>query len=261
MVYPLNKISITLNKTKPRIKMHSSIFPIRIFFLFFMIISPTFMIKVCLADCDNLQDTCPAATTKDKKQTIFFNGLPCKNPSTISAPDFKSSELVQPGETDIIVRSSVKIVTASDFAGLNTLGLSIARTDLELDGLVLPHSHPRASEMFFVQKGIVLAGFIDTKGKVFQNVLYEGHVIVFPKGLLHYCINSGFENAIVFSVLNSQNPGVVSINGAMFEPDHDFDMTGKLAKRLISYSKRDLLENQSYYQNVTMLKFPSLFQS
>ncbi|PON45384.1 Germin [Parasponia andersonii] len=236
--------------------MHSSRFPLSIFFLFSMI-------KLCLSDCDNLQDTCPAATApSDKKLTIFINGLPCKNPKTISAPDFKSSELINPGATDIFARSSVKIVTATDFPGLNTLGLSIARTDLELDGLVMPHSHPRATEMFFVKKGIVLAGFIDTKSNVFQNVLKEGDAIVFPRGLLHFCFNTGFDDAIVFSVLNSQNPGVVGISGAFFEPDHNFKITGELAKRLISFSKRDLLENQpNYYQNVTMLKFPSLFRS
>ena len=254
IVYSLNNKSITLNMVHPMVKMYSSMFPYIIFFLIVMI-------KLCLADCDNLQDTCPAATTPEKKKTIFINGLPCKNPTTISAPDFKSSDLIQPGETNIFARSAMKIVTAADFPGLNTLGLSIARTDLEIDGLVMPHSHPRASEIFFVSKGTILAGFIDTKGKVFQNVLFEGGVIVFPRGLLHFCFNLGFEDAIVFSVLNSQNPGVVSISGAMFEPDHDFDLTGKLAKKLVSSSKRDLLENQYYYQNVTMLNFPSLFQS
>lgn len=212
------------------------------------------MINICLADCDNLQDTCPAAPPE--KQTIFINGLPCKNPSTVSAPDFKTTILTKPGDTKNYMRSSTKIVTASDFAGLNTLGLSIARTDLEVDGLVLSHSHPRASEVFFVEKGTILAGFIDTKSNVFQEVLNEGDVIVFPKGLLHFCFNFGFDVATAFSVLNSQNPGVVSISGALIEPDRDVDTLGRLVKSLISLSKHNMLERHRYYQNVTLPKFP-----
>ncbi|GMN53157.1 hypothetical protein TIFTF001_022294 [Ficus carica] len=227
-------------------------------FLIIFSLTCAFTIKICLADFDTLQDTCPAASPE--KQAIFINGLPCKNPSTISAPDFKTTKLTQPGKTDNFVRSSTKVVTASDFAGLNTLGLSIARTDIEIDGLVTPHSHPRASEMLYVVKGTVLAGFIDTKSNVFQNVLKEGDVTVFPRGLLHYCFNLGFDDATAFSVLNSQNPGVVSIGGALFEPDRDIDTMGILVKSLISLSKHDMLENHNYYQNVTLPKFPSLFQ-
>ncbi|KAA8524464.1 hypothetical protein F0562_010887 [Nyssa sinensis] len=159
-------------------------------------------------DPDNLQDACPTTTTFTP-QTIHINGFPCKNPNNITAADFKTSRLNHPGDTDVFVRSSTTIVTAADFPGLNTLGLSVARTDIEVDGLVLPHSHPRASEMFFVSKGVVVAGFIDTKNQLFQKVLKEGDVFVFPRGLLHYCLNAGFENATVYSVLNSQNPGVV----------------------------------------------------
>lgn len=223
-------------------------------FLIIFSLTCAFTIKICLADFDSLQDTCPAASPE--KQAIFINGLPCKNPSTISAPDFKTTKLTQPGNTDNFVRSSMKVFTASDFAGLNTLGLSIARTDIKIDGFVAPHSHPRASEMLYVVKGTVLAGFIDTKSNVFQNVLKEGDVTVFPRGLLHYCFNPGFDDATAFSVLNSQNPGVVSISGAMFESDRDIDAMGKLVKSLISLSKHNMLENQ----NVTLPKFPSLFQ-
>ncbi|KAJ6676352.1 GERMIN-LIKE PROTEIN SUBFAMILY 3 MEMBER 4 [Salix viminalis] len=160
--------------------------------LFFCIFLST-CIDICLSDSDNLQDTCPTATTG--KQTVFINGFPCKNPNSIVASDFKSSKLSRPG--------------------LNTLGLSIARTDLEVNGLMVPHSHPRASEMFFVSTGVVIAGFIDTQTKLFQKTLKAGEVFVFPQGLLHFCINDGFNSAVVFSVLNSQNPGVVKIADAI----------------------------------------------
>ncbi|KAL3570053.1 hypothetical protein D5086_027302 [Populus alba] len=117
---------------------------------------------------------------------------------------------------------------------LNTLGLSIARTDLEIDGLMMPHSHPRASEMFFVSTGVVIAGFIDTQNKLFQKTLQPGEVFVFPQGLLHFCVNNGFNSAVVFSVLNSQNPGMVNIADAMLESDDD--TLNKLLK--IGYTPR-----------------------
>ncbi|XP_048422702.1 germin-like protein subfamily 3 member 4 isoform X2 [Pyrus x bretschneideri] len=148
-----------------------------------------FCTKICSADSDNLQDTCP--TSPPGKQTIFINGFPCKNPNSTAAPDFKTSKLTEPGNTDNFLGSAVTLVTAADFPGLNTLGLSIARTDLRVDGMVSLHSHPRASELFFVSKGIVLAGFIDTKNQPFQQVLAEGDVFVFPKGLLHFSLNFG----------------------------------------------------------------------
>ncbi|KAJ9163982.1 hypothetical protein P3X46_023601 [Hevea brasiliensis] len=194
------------------------------FFLFCMILCAC--TKICLVYCDNLQDTCPAATGK---QSIFINGLPCKNPATVTPSDFKSTKLSSRGDTDNFFRSSTTIVTAADFPGLNTLGLSIARTDLDVDGLVLPQSHPRASELFFVSAGVVIAGFVDSKNQLFQKILKEGDVFVLPRGLLHFCVNAGNEAATIFSVLSSQNPGEVSVAGAMFESDPD--MINKLVSK------------------------------
>lgn len=82
---------------------------------------------------DNLQDICP---TNAKDQGIFINGFLCKNPANITASDFKSSLLNQGGDTDNLYHSSVNIITAAEFSGLNTLGLSASRTDLEEDGMV-----------------------------------------------------------------------------------------------------------------------------
>lgn len=190
---------------------------------------------VCVADSDSLQDACPTAISgTGQQQTVFSNGLPCKNPTNTIASDFKTSKLNHGGDIENFLRSSTTLVTAAEFAGLNTLGLSVARTDLGVDGIVTPHSHPRASEMFFVSKGAVVAGFIDTNKQVFQKLLKEGDVFVFPRGLLHFCLNAGYDLAVVFSVLNSQNPGVVSIADAMFEPDNQSDALNMLRERLIS---------------------------
>lgn len=34
-----------------------------------------------------------------------------------------------------------------------------------------------------------------------------------PKGMLHYCFNVGYEFATIFSILNSQNPGLIDMTG------------------------------------------------
>ncbi|XVF11337.1 hypothetical protein REPUB_Repub08aG0018700 [Reevesia pubescens] len=206
------------------------------------------MISICLTDSDNLQDACP--TNVRAKQTVFINGFPCKNPSTIVAADFKSSNLNQAGDTDNFLHSSVNIVTAADFPGLNTLGLSISRSDLEVDGIVMPHSHPRASELFFLRKGVVLAGFIDTNDTLFQSFIKEGDVILFPRGLLHFYLNAGYEPVTAFSVLNSQNPGVVTIGGAIFETSSE--LIDKITRRLISVPASEL---KHMISNTTLAKF------
>lgn len=226
--------------------MNSSL-PFRIVILFVICAC----IRISLGDYDNLRDTCPTSTPG--KQTVFINGFTCKNPANVSASDFKTSNLNHVGDTDNFYRSSVTIVTAADFPGLNTLGLSIARTDIDVDGRVMAHSHPRASEMLYVSNGAVTVGFIDTRNKLFLKGLGEGDVFVFPRGLLHFCFNVGYELATVFSVLNSQNPGVVKVIDAMFEPHSD--SVDKLVRRLffLSGSKVNRMEN------VTLAGFTGLY--
>ncbi|XP_028766056.1 germin-like protein subfamily 3 member 4 [Neltuma alba] len=178
------------------------------FFVFFFVVLTS--IKVCVADCDNLQDTCPAASPEE--QTIFINGLSCKNPAEIAPHDFKNMDFGEAGSTDNIVRSSMKIISAPEFPGLNTLGLSIGRTDIGVDGMVRPHQHPRATEMIFVVEGVLVAGFLDTDNKIFQTMLNVGDVFVFPRGLFHFFLNRGRGAAILLSVFNSRNPGMESVN-------------------------------------------------
>ncbi|CAL0328787.1 unnamed protein product [Lupinus luteus] len=90
-------------------------------------------------------------------QTLFINGLPCKISANIAAQDFRTLELSNPGSTDIF-GASMKIVTAAEFPGLNTLGLAIGRMDIDGDGLLNFHYHPRATEIIFVTKGVLLDG-------------------------------------------------------------------------------------------------------
>ncbi|KAL8200210.1 hypothetical protein R6Q57_011549 [Mikania cordata] len=199
------------------------------------LVTITILLLICLkAYCDNLQDICPTYIAPD--EPMFINGFPCKNPSNVTTSDFKNMLLSQQGITDEFQRSSVTIVTAAEFPGLNTLGLATARTDLEIDGLVMPHTHPRATEMVFVAKGVVIVGFLDTNAQLFQSVIREGDVFVFPKGLLHYCLNSGFEDALIYSVFNAQTPGVVDVSNSMFG-DNNSEVVKLAIAKLVSLNR------------------------
>ncbi|KAK7316950.1 hypothetical protein RJT34_00787 [Clitoria ternatea] len=192
-------------------------------FLMFFIVASITNIQICLADCDNVKDTCP---TTEKQGTLFINGLPCKDQGNTSAHDFKSMELSKAGPRDAF-GASVNIVNASTFPGLNSLGLSIGRSDMEVDGIVNLHNHPRATEMVFVWEGTVVAGFLDTQNKLFQKSLKAGDVFVIPKGLFHFFLNRGVGVATVFSVFNSQNPGVGSLtSGVTLESLSDSQLVG-----------------------------------
>ncbi|KAG2399378.1 hypothetical protein LR48_Vigan04g140100 [Vigna angularis] len=201
------------------------------FLLFLIVITHT---HVCLAECDNVKDYCPTST-KPQKQAIFINGLSCENPDNTSAHDFKSKELSKPGSRDDF-GALVKIVTASKFVGLNTLGLAIGRSDIEVDGLVNIHNHPRATEMVYVNQGTLLAAFLNTQNQLFQKTLNAGDVFVIPKGLFHFFLNRGEQVATLFSVFNAQNPGLGSLSPQPSQSQNTLQSVQNIKNKLNSLS-------------------------
>jgi len=169
--------------------------------------------QVKCSDPDPLQDFCVA----DTNSTSFLNGFPCINPSTVNASQFKTPALGVPGNTSANPFGfNVTLTTVKNLPGLNTQGLALARTDFAKGGLVPPHIHPRASEIAFVVKGVVLVGFVDTSNKLFTQNLKAGDVFVFPKAQLHFLLNLGDSTAITISGLNSQSPGAQIVPLAAF---------------------------------------------
>ncbi|KAK4739479.1 hypothetical protein R3W88_003176 [Solanum pinnatisectum] len=125
--------------------------------------------KACAGDPDMLQDICVA----DLTSTLKVNGFPCKNTST--AADFSSMALSKPG---VITSTYGSVVTGANvltIPGLNTLGVSMAPT-----------------EMIFVLHGTLDVGFITTKAQTMS---------LFSKR-----INNGKYPAAVIAALNSQLP-------------------------------------------------------
>jgi len=167
----------------------------------------------CISDPDPLQDYCIA----DNKNTFFINGLPCIDPKQATSSHFSTSSLSKPGNTTNMFGFSVTPTTTINLPGLNTLGLVLVRVDIAGNGIVPPHSHPRASEVTTCIKGLLLVGFVDTSNRAFTQNLNPGESFVFPKGLLHFLYNRDSKQpAIAISGLNSQNPGAQIASIATF---------------------------------------------
>ncbi|KAL2937725.1 Germin-like protein [Bienertia sinuspersici] len=184
-------------------------------------------------DPTQLQDFCVGVN--DPTDALFVNGMFCKNPMEAKPEDFFLSGLDKPGNTDNRVGSNVTQATATQLAGLNTLGISLVRIDFRPHGgLNPPHTHPRATELLTVIEGTLYVGFITSnlpngENKLFTKVLNKGDVFVFPQGLIHFQINIGKTPAIAIAGLSSQNPGVVTIGNAMFgaKPPISVDVLSK----------------------------------
>lgn len=164
-------------------------------------------------DADPIKDFCIA----DLNSTLNFNGLPCKHPSTVTASDFVFTGLRKLAGTNFTGVITTRVFAGTNFPGFNTQGLAAVRVEYAPGGLVAPHEHPRASEVFFVVKGAnVSVGFVDTNGTLWPVTLQAGDLFVFPRAMVHFALNAGTEEAISYSVLNSQNPGVESIPPTLF---------------------------------------------
>ncbi|KAH9621904.1 hypothetical protein KSS87_003958 [Heliosperma pusillum] len=180
-----------------------------------------FMSMTYATDPTQLQDFCVA--TSDLKNAVFVNGLLCKNPNEATADDFVFKGLDVPAKLNSL-GSGVTLVSPTNLAGLNTLGISVARLDFAPYGLISPHTHPRATEVFTVMEGTIYVGFVTSNqanggNKLFTKVLKKGDVFVFPQGLIHFQLNIGNTPAFAFSGLSSQNPGVITIPNAVFGSD------------------------------------------
>ncbi|XP_058106732.1 putative germin-like protein 2-1 [Magnolia sinica] len=167
-------------------------------------------------DPSPLQDFCVAVL--EPQPPVFVNGFLCKDPKMVQADDFFFSGLDRPGNTSNKVRSNVTLVTVNQLPGLNTLGISLVRIDIEPYGVNSPHEHPRASEILTVIEGTLYAGFVTSNpdNRLITKILNKGDVFVFPKGLIHFQFNIGKTHAVAIASLSSQFPGVMTISNAVF---------------------------------------------
>ncbi|KAI7750127.1 hypothetical protein M8C21_013375, partial [Ambrosia artemisiifolia] len=142
------------------------------------------------SDPSPLQDFCVA----DANSPVFVNGVVCKDAKLVKADDFLFRGLQIMGNTSNDVGSNVTAVTVAELAGLNTLGISLARIDFAPGGINPPHTHPRATEVLTVIEGSLLVGFVTSNpdNRLFTKALEKGDVFVFPQGLIHFQKNMGY---------------------------------------------------------------------
>ncbi|KAK6941308.1 Cupin 1 [Dillenia turbinata] len=143
-------------------------------------------------------------------------GYSCKSPSKVTVNDFVFSGLGKAGNTSNIFKASVTPAFAAQFPGVNGLGLSMARMDLAVGGVVPMHSHPGGSKLLLVVQGSILAGFISSNNAVYYKTLYKGDTMVFPLGLLHFQINLGETAAVAFATFSSPSPGLQITSLSLF---------------------------------------------
>lgn len=196
-------------------------------------------------DCDPLQDYCIADTKTP--QDLFINGAPCINPKLATSSHFATSALSKPGDTKANVFGfNVTLANVNNLPGLNTMGLTMARVDIAGNGLVPPHTHPRASEVTICLKGELLVGFVDTSKRLFTQQLKPGEAFVFPRGLIHFLYNMDtFRPALAISGLTSQNPGAQLISAAAFTskpeiPDEILQKAFQIGAKDVSRIRRNL---------------------
>lgn len=168
-----------------------------------------------------LQDICVA----DLTSPIKVNGFVCKDLENTTVDDFIYHGLHIPGDTNNGNRQRTTQVFVQALPGLNTLGAGFARLDFAVGGINVPHTHPRATEVFLVMEGSLYMGFVTTSAdrRLFVATLTKGDVFIFPRGLVHFQINVGSGPALAFAGFNSQAPGLQQIANALFNSTPPID--------------------------------------
>ncbi|GAU32958.1 hypothetical protein TSUD_358250 [Trifolium subterraneum] len=142
------------------------------------------------------------------------SGYPCKSETLVTENDFVFSKLV-PGIPISPFNAGETSASVTNLPGLNGLGISAARVDIGINGTVPMHIHPDATELLIMVEGQMTAGFI-TPAKLIVKTLNPGDVFVFPKGLMHFQLNSGVGKTYAFAAYSSTNPTLHIIDYLLF---------------------------------------------
>ncbi|PRQ47028.1 putative germin, rmlC-like jelly roll [Rosa chinensis] len=155
-------------------------------------------------------------------------GYSCKNPANVTVDDFVYTGLEVAGNTSNIIKAGLKPPFVSQFPGLNGLGLSLARADLAVGGVIPLHTHQRATEIILIVEGTVVTGFIDSNNKLYLKTLKKGDIMVLPSGLFHFQVNGGDTPVLEFAAFSSANPGVQILENSLFQNDLPTELIHRL---------------------------------
>lgn len=155
-------------------------------------------------------------------------GYPCRKASTVTVDDFVFTGLGKPGSTNNLIKAAVTPAFVGQYPAVNGLGISAARLDLAVDGVVPLHTHPGGSEILLVLEGSILAGFISSANNVYYKTLNEGDVMVFPQGQLHFQANAGCTPAVASVAFSNPDPGLQITSFALFANSLPSDLVEKV---------------------------------
>ncbi|KAJ7784998.1 spherulin-1B precursor [Mycena maculata] len=104
---------------------------------------------------------------------------------------------------------SILLGTVDNFPILEQLGISGAISLVQPCGLNIPHTHPRANELFTVIDGVLDTAFVLDNGfnTQIQTQLGKYQATVFPMGSIHYQQNPTCSPAVFVAALNNEDPG------------------------------------------------------
>ncbi|XVF48904.1 hypothetical protein PTKIN_Ptkin03bG0225800 [Pterospermum kingtungense] len=181
---------------------------------------PIFFIFCFLFSSSNALDFCVA----DLKSPQGPAGYSCKKAEAVTVNDFVFSGLAAAGNTSNLIKAAVTPAFDAQFPGVNGLGISMARLDLAVGGVVPMHTHPEGSEVLLVTQGAITAGFVSSSNAVYYKTLKKGDIMVFPKGLLHFQINAFKTPAMAYVSFSSPSPGLQILDYALFGNDLPSDI-------------------------------------
>ncbi|KAI9119640.1 hypothetical protein K1719_009516 [Acacia pycnantha] len=144
-------------------------------------------------------------------------GYSCKNPLMVNVEDFSSPGILSAPIIDNIFKTGESTAFVDNIPGLNGQRVSMARVDVQPGGVVPLHTHSDATEVLTVLQGSMIAGFISSNNTVYVKSIGPGGVIVFPRGLLHFQVNSGINLAVGIAAYSSPKPNIQIVDEALFK--------------------------------------------
>ncbi|CAM6089223.1 unnamed protein product [Calypogeia fissa] len=183
------------------------------------------------SDPDPLQDFCVADL---QAAGPTMNGYPCVAAELVTAEDFAFSGLAKAANlTGVPTQGAGTLGFVNQWPALNTLGLSLARLDINPGGIIVPHTHHLATEILFCLEGEIYTGFVTNSdnaavpNKLYAKTVKAGEAFIFPRGLLHFQLNKGTKPAVSLNVLNGQSPGFQEMPVALFGTGVDPELLAK----------------------------------
>uniref|UniRef100_A0A803MXC2 Germin-like protein n=1 Tax=Chenopodium quinoa TaxID=63459 RepID=A0A803MXC2_CHEQI len=172
-------------------------------------------------------------------------GFPCKDPTKVTIDDFVFTGFRGEKDTTNLFGNNVTFALVDQFPGLNGLGLSMARVDLGVGGIIPAHSH-RTSEMQVLVHGTIISGIIDANNVAYYKRLEAGDVVIFPPYLLHFVTNVGETPALAFVALNGANPGLQITSTSLFGGS----LPAKIASQITDISLEEVKRLQNIFSKI-----------